>query len=243
MEASFVVVARHSSRSKSIPIAVNVGNATSLLALRRVMENRGIVGPATSWKIMEETERMMTHSVEGQAIELGWIRDNRCDLQVRDYMRMCPKKASRYSFIYPMRPGALVACSGHIKKDEFCQLGWYFGAAFQIQDGILNLTADYGQYGKEIAGDLWQGKRTPILIHAHKHCSSRERARLRNLLATPRPSRLRTDVDWVYDLFLATTASTMPGVRHATWQGRHCSRRWQRFAEYRTPKKSASSWR
>jgi geranylgeranyl diphosphate synthase type II len=117
-------------------------------------------------------------------------------------MQMCLEKTSWYSFIYPMRVGALIARSGHIKKDEFCQLGWYFGAAFQIQDDILNLTADYGQYGKEIAGDLWEGKRTLILIHARQHCSSRERARLRVFLATPRLSRLRADVDWVYDLFL-----------------------------------------
>jgi geranylgeranyl diphosphate synthase type II len=95
-----------------VPIAVNVGNATNLLALRRLMENRGIVGPAMSWKIMEETERLMTLSLEGQAIELGWIRDNRCNLRARDYMQMCLKKTSWYSVIYPMRVGALVARSG-----------------------------------------------------------------------------------------------------------------------------------
>ena len=102
---------------------MNVGNATSLLALRRLMENRGIVGPATSWKIMEETERMMTHSLEGQAIELGWIRDNRYDLEVRDYMQMCLKKTSWHSFIYPMRVGALVARSGHLKKRRILSAG------------------------------------------------------------------------------------------------------------------------
>jgi geranylgeranyl diphosphate synthase type II len=182
------------------PIAVNVGNATNLLALRRLMENRGIVGPSASWKIMEETERMMTLSLEGQAIELGWIRDNRCDLRVRDYMQMCLKKTSWYSFIYPMRVGALVARSGHIKSDDFCRLGWYFGAAFQIQDDILNLTADYQKYGKEIAGDLWEGKRTLILIHALKHCSTTEKSRLRQFLGTPRQGRSHSDVEWVYDL-------------------------------------------
>ena len=53
-----------------------MGNATNLIALRRLMENRGILGAQASWRIMEETERMMTYSLEGQAIELGWIRDN-----------------------------------------------------------------------------------------------------------------------------------------------------------------------
>ena len=185
-----------------VPIAINVGNATNLLALRRLMENRGIVGPAASWKIMEETERMMTLSLEGQAIELGWIRDNYCNLRVRDYMQMCLKKTSWYSFIYPMRVGALVARAGHLGTDQFCRLGWYFGAAFQIQDDILNLTADYHKYGKEIAGDLWEGKRTLILIHALKTCTDRERSRLKRFLAEPRQSRSRADVEWVYDLLV-----------------------------------------
>jgi len=189
-------------REHGIPIAVNVGNATNLLALRRLMENRGILGPEASWHIVEETERMMTHSLEGQAIELAWIRDNRCDLDVRDYMQMCLKKTSWYSFIYPMRVGALVARPGKLGKEEFCRLGWYFGAAFQIQDDILNLTGEYQKYGKEIAGDLWEGKRTLMLIHVLKHCSDRERARLRRFLAQPRQNRSVAEVEWVYGMLV-----------------------------------------
>jgi geranylgeranyl diphosphate synthase type II len=189
-------------KQHGIPIAVNVGNATNLLALRRLMENRGILGPEVSWQIVEETERMMTYSLEGQAIELAWIRDNRCDLEVRDYMHMCLKKTSWYSFIYPMRVGALVARSAPLGKDQFCRLGWYFGAAFQIQDDILNLTGDSRKYGKEIAGDLWEGKRTLMLIHALKHSNVRERARLQRFLARPRRSRSAAEVEWVYRLLL-----------------------------------------
>jgi geranylgeranyl diphosphate synthase type II len=53
-----------------IPIVINVGNATNLLALRRLMENRGILGPRTSWQIVEETERMMTIRSKGR--RLSW---------------------------------------------------------------------------------------------------------------------------------------------------------------------------
>ncbi len=189
-------------REHGIPIAVNVGNATNLLALRRLMENRATLGPQASWRIMEETERMMTHSLEGQAIELGWIRDNACDLEVRDYLQMCLKKTSWYSFIYPMRVGALAARPQQVKRDQFCRLGWYFGAAFQIQDDILNLTGSYGKYGKEIGGDLWEGKRTLMLIHLLKRCTSRERLVLQRFLARPRNERSRADVEWVYGLML-----------------------------------------
>jgi geranylgeranyl diphosphate synthase type II len=188
------------AREHGVPIALNVGNATNLVALRCLMENRGIVGAQASWHIMEETERMMTYSLEGQAIELAWIRDNACNLVERDYMQMCLKKTSWYSFIYPMRVGALVARPRQLGADEFCRLGWYFGAAFQIQDDILNLTADGRKYGKEISGDLWEGKRTLMLIHLLNRCNPRQQAMLRRFLALSRERRSRRAVEQVREM-------------------------------------------
>lgn len=183
-----------------IPIAINVGNATNLLALQRLMENRRILGPQLSWSVFQETEQMMRHTLEGQAIELDWIRRNVSHLDVKDYLRMCLKKTSWYSFIYPMRVGALIAGNGRLDADHFCRFGWYIGAAFQIQDDILNLTGDYGTYGKEIGGDLLEGKRTIMLIHLFKHCSSSDKQRLRRFLARPRGDRSQAEAEWIYGL-------------------------------------------
>jgi geranylgeranyl diphosphate synthase type II len=189
-------------REHGVGIAVNVGNATNLLALGRILENRRIVGPDRSGFIVEETERMMRHSLEGQAIELGWIRDNVCDLESRDYLRMCLKKTSWYSFIYPMRVGAIVAV-GAQPLDRFCQLGWYVGAAFQIQDDILNLTGRFTQYRKEIGGDLREGKRTLMLIRLLNVCTRRERRAVEGYLATSRGVRTRRQVKWLHDMMVA----------------------------------------
>ena len=183
-----------------IGIAVNVGNGTNLLALERLLANRDILGPELSWEVMLETERMMRHSLEGQAIELGWIRDNADDLDANDYLQMCLKKTSWYSFIYPLRVGALIARSGRLETDQFCRLGWYFGAAFQIQDDILNLTGQYAKYGKEIRGDLWEGKRTLMLVHLLNECSSKERREIKRFLAKPRSDRNKTEISWLYGL-------------------------------------------
>lgn len=183
-----------------IGVAVNVGNATSLLALQRLIDNRGRLGPALTWRIVEETERTMRHSLEGQAIEIGWIRDQVYTLTPFDYLRMCLKKTSWYSFIYPLCIGALVARGPMQALDRFHRFGWYVGAAFQIRDDILNLTGRYARYGKEIGGDLWEGKRTLMLIHLLDHCSAKERERLKAFLATARAARTETDVKWIYGL-------------------------------------------
>jgi len=189
-------------REHGIEVAVNVGNATNLLGLRRVLENRNILGPELSWRVAEETERMMRHSLEGQAIEIGWIRDNVCDLTPRDYLHMCLKKTSWYSFVYPLRVGALVALGPRQDLDRFARFGWFVGAAFQIQDDILNVTGDYAKYGKEIGGDLCEGKRTLMLTHLFSRCSPPERAALRSFLAKRRGERQDAEIRWIYGLML-----------------------------------------
>ena len=45
------------------------------------------------------------------------------------------------------------------------RFGFHLGAAFQIQDDLLNLLGSEREYGKEIDGDLYEGKRTLTLIH------------------------------------------------------------------------------
>jgi geranylgeranyl diphosphate synthase type II len=175
-------------------IAVNVGNATHLQALRTLMDNGEILGPRTTWLVMEEAERMLRHTLEGQAIELGWIFDNACELRDRDYLQMCLKKTCWYSFIHPLRVGAIVATGARLDSERLCRFGWYLGAAFQIQDDLLNLEGHFQAYGKEIDGDLVEGKRTLMLIHLLQKCSRREKAQLRTMLGAASARRSATNV-------------------------------------------------
>jgi geranylgeranyl diphosphate synthase type II len=184
-----------------VGIAVNVGNATNLLALQRVVDCRTDLGPGRAALVVEETERMLRHSLEGQAIELGWIRDNVCDLESQDYLRMCLKKTSWYSFIYPMRVGAIIA-EGAQDADRFSRFGWYVGAAFQIQDDILNLTGQFSRYRKEIGGDLREGKRTLMLIRLFELCTAAERRAIEQYLESPRLERTEEEVRWLYRLMV-----------------------------------------
>ncbi|MEU3454652.1 polyprenyl synthetase family protein [Micromonospora sp. NPDC006766] len=130
-----------------VGVALNVGNMTNLLALQRLAANRGALGSGIAWRLFEETELMLRHSLEGQAIEIGWIRDNVCDLDADDYYRMCLKNTSWYTCIYPCRTGILVAATGqHNGVDVLDRYGCYLGAAFQIQDDALNLIGDYARF-------------------------------------------------------------------------------------------------
>jgi geranylgeranyl diphosphate synthase, type II len=166
-------------------IAINVGDAMNVLALYPLFKNKDVVGPKLSEKIFTEVQHMVLESVEGQALELGWRKDNICTLKEADYLRMILKKTCWYTCMHPLRIGALIGSSGKIDPETFDRLGYFMGTAFQIQDDILNLVAEEKKYGKEIGGDIIEGKRTLMLIHLLEHCNKNERDKIQQFLAVP----------------------------------------------------------
>jgi geranylgeranyl diphosphate synthase type II len=101
--------------------------------------------------------------------------------------------------IYPSRVGALIGSRGKVSLDQFVRFGFFLGAAFQIQDDLLNFVAD-DRYGKELNGDIFEGKRTLMLIHCLRQSTSDEQARLSRLLGLPRQERSAEEIEWVRSL-------------------------------------------
>lgn len=192
-------------REHGVPVAINVGDATNVLAMGCLVDNLDLLGVRKSLLILQQVERMARESVEGQAIELSWIRDGIFDLQDRDYMRMAYKKTCWYTVIAPLRIGVICgsppgpAAPLGEELDALLELGHYAGIAFQVCDDLLNLEAEEHVYGKEIAGDLWEGKRTIMLLHFLRKASRRDRARAVRILRTPRPKKKIGDVQWLLD--------------------------------------------
>ena len=181
-------------RRVGIPIAVNTGDAMNALAMRFFRKSVEPLGPAAALRILDEVDHMLLQSLEGQATELGWVRDNDLTVGTDDYLRLVLKKTAWYSFIHPMRIGALVANADDQNLDRFDRFGFLLGVAFQITDDVLNLVGDVGRYGKEIDGDLWEGKRTIVLAHALGHADQADRAWMASFLARPRERRLPREV-------------------------------------------------
>jgi geranylgeranyl pyrophosphate synthase len=172
------------------PLAINVGDAMNALAMRLFRGNVSRLGPEPALRVFDEVDHMLMESLEGQALELGWVRENNCQMTADDYLRLVLKKTAWYSFIHPLRIGAIVAGVDDGMLERFNRLGFLLGAAFQIQDDVLNLIGDEGRYGKEIGGDLWEGKRTLPIAHALLNSTASDRALLQNFLARPREGRL-----------------------------------------------------
>ncbi|MDX1500797.1 MAG: polyprenyl synthetase family protein [Thermoanaerobaculia bacterium] len=102
-----------------VPMAINVGDSLGLMSLRPLLDNRIAIGPRLAMRVLEETERMARESAEGQAIELGWRRDNVCNLDDDDYLLMILKKTCWLAAIHPARVGALIATRDGLDLEPF----------------------------------------------------------------------------------------------------------------------------
>jgi geranylgeranyl diphosphate synthase type II len=186
-----------------VPLAINAGDTLTLVSLRPLVDNMTAIGPRLSLRIFEETQRMARESAEGQAMELGWRRDNTTDVDEAAYLQMVLKKTCWLATIYPSRVGALIGTQGTIALDPFIRFGFFVGAAFQIQDDLLNLVGDSERYGKETDGDIWEGKRTLMIIRLMCQAAPHERARLVEILHRPREERTIGEVEWIHQRIAA----------------------------------------
>jgi geranylgeranyl diphosphate synthase, type II len=181
--------------------AINLGDATQVLSLSFLLENLNIIGVAKSMYVIHEIENMARQSVEGQALELDWIANDVFDLTDDDYFRMCAKKSCWYTFIAPCRIGYMVG-TPHWKTElmeehvgRLTEFGMNIGIAFQIQDDLLNLIGSIEKYGKEIGGDIYEGKRTIMLNHVI--ATSKKTGRIRQIISKPRSRKKERDIAFI----------------------------------------------
>lgn len=164
-----------------LPLAINAGDALHAKMWGLLTKNCDMFGDKLAHLIMKEFVKMVDETTEGQHIELGWIEKNRWDLGEDDYFLMVQKKTSWYTCVAPCRLGHLVASEKPISKNDFVRFGIDLGIGFQIRDDVLNLTADR-RYGKEIAGDIVEGKRTLVLINLLEVAGAKDRENVKSIM-------------------------------------------------------------
>jgi geranylgeranyl diphosphate synthase type II len=202
-----------------VPLAINAGDAMMLTALRPLIDNLRHLAPDIAMRILEVTQSMARETAEGQALELGWRDTNRVDLTEADYFTMVLKKTAWMGMIWPAQVGLLIGSRGAARPESVVRFGFFLGAAFQIEDDLRNLAPD-DRYGKEINGDLFEAKRTLMLLHARRTCAHPDRIRLDAFLNLRRRERTSEDVLWLADLmveqgsidYARTVAGAMAGA-------------------------------
>jgi geranylgeranyl diphosphate synthase type II len=176
-------------------LALNAGDALAVFANQVLRRHTHRLDPELGDRILEEFDTMALRTLEGQATELGWRRDDVTSLTPEDYLDLIMHKTCWYTTIHPLRVGALIGSGGRADVRPMVRFGFHLGAAFQIRDDVLNLVGDEAVYGKEINGDLQEGKRTLVLIHLMGNVRGDEAETVRRYLAMDRAERTPAVVD------------------------------------------------
>lgn len=170
-------------------LALNAGDALAVLANRVLRHYVRDLDRDLGERVQAEFEVMALRTLEGQATELGWRHDDVRDLTPEHYLDLIMHKTCWYTSIHPLRVGALLGSQGAADLRPMVRFGFHLGAAFQIQDDLLNLEGDEREYGKEIDGDLFEGKRTLPLIHLAAEATGEDRATVDRYLGLDRTER------------------------------------------------------
>ena len=167
--------------SEGVGLAINTGDLALVTASETLLAAPDL-DDSTKTRVLAELMRMERRTLEGQALDLGWVRDERWDLTERDYLYMVEHKTAWYSCATPLVLGAL--CSGSPVPAELESFGLDAGMAFQLQDDLLNLVGDADAQGKDFRSDITEGKRTLAVILARDRLDGARRDELLDLLAS-----------------------------------------------------------
>ncbi len=144
-------------------LAINCGDMDLTLVTDAVL-NDPALDDATRLRVLRELTAMTERTIEGQALDLGWVRDGRFDISVADYLRMATLKTAHYSGAVPLACGAIIGGGSDPQIEALRSFGLDTGLAFQIQDDLINIVGS--DRAKDWRTDITEGKRTLVAVHA-----------------------------------------------------------------------------
>jgi geranylgeranyl diphosphate synthase type II len=154
-----------------VPLALNAGNALAWLALRPLLDDMSFLGDRLARDVLSEFLLMTRHTIEGQAVELGWRERPLSELDPDKYLSLVLDKTCWYSAIQPCRVGALIGSRGSADLDAIARFGFFLGAVLQVRDDVENVTDRSRDHGKDFGWDIIEGKPTLLLMHLHREGS------------------------------------------------------------------------
>ncbi len=110
---------------------------------------------------------------EGQQMDMDF--EKMLDVQIEDYIEMIRKKTAVLLGV-SLRIGAMLGGATPEVAEKLYQFGTHFGISFQIQDDILDTYADPDKFGKQVGGDIIQGKKTYLFLKTRELLVGEERA-------------------------------------------------------------------
>lgn len=134
------------------------------------LASRGLGGsPAAS----ERYDRLRLRAIAGQYLDI--LSAHRGHADERAARRIAVLKSGMYTVADPLAIGALFAGANDGVVAALDRYGAALGEAFQIRDDVLGTFGDPAHTGKDVDGDLREGKQTVLLAKARSAAGDEQR--------------------------------------------------------------------
>jgi geranylgeranyl diphosphate synthase type II len=131
--------------------------------------------------VLQTYHRMIRLLCEGQMLDKEF--ETRRQVSVDDYMSMIDRKTGALiQAVFEI--GGLLGGAAPSVVHKLTELGLHVGRAFQIQDDLLDLTAENKKWGKKVGGDLIEGKKAYLLLRALESNDKSVRSFFEEVVAT-----------------------------------------------------------
>ena len=145
---------------------------------------------------------------EGQALDMEF--EERSEVTADEYMEMILGKTAALTAV-SLQIGGIVAKASKSDVEKLGLIGNSLGVAFQIQDDYLDVFADQEKFGKKRGGDIYEGKKTFLMVSTLDRCAPEEKEWLiRTLQTRPLSEESVKRVMELYDKYdVATSAGNL----------------------------------
>ena len=116
---------------------------------------------------------------EGQSLDTDF--ELRKNVSLSEYIVMIKKKTAAMAEMC-CKIGALLGGGTKSQVNALGNYGLNLGIAFQIQDDLLDISADEKKFGKTIGGDLVEGKKTFLFLEALEKSRGEDRKKLKKVI-------------------------------------------------------------
>lgn len=159
-------------------VALLAGDALLVLAYQALARTRSPFLP----RLLDLFSAGTLDICEGQALDREL--ETATEVTLDDYFNMVDKKTARLLALCG-EMGAIIGGGTEYEVRALAKFCGLLGRAFQVQDDLLDITAEEKTLGKRIGSDLAQKKRTFMLVHALITASPSRRNRIDAILALP----------------------------------------------------------
>lgn len=170
-------------RRGRLTLHVKYDNHTAILAgdslLAVAYENLLRDSNGNSKEIFAYFTRGLVQVCEGQSLDKEY--ETRQTIGLKEYIGMIQKKTAAMLEMCCTLGAYLGNGSPEVVK-ALSAFGRNIGIAFQVQDDLLDITADELEFGKKIGGDLIEGKKTYLLVKALEKAKGRDKELLKALI-------------------------------------------------------------